>query len=792
MDTSISNEKLRVDFANLKRENFSSPLQKREDEPNVKDLIAKAKLFAASGDLCDSLQLFKQAYNLDPTEKTLKRIQKIEDVINESINDFKDVKVKEELDNKNHEKFVISSELSSKLYPHQIIGINWMYNLYKNGLKGGILADDMGLGKTIQVIVFLEIMFSIEKIRHVLLVLPATIIPNWCKELQKWAPSLKVFCFTGNRISQRKKQLRLAKSNPSVCITTYGLCCGHKDALSEHLNGHTFKWDYIILDEGHKIKNPSRTTRSIHALPASNRIIMTGTPVQNKLRDLWALLDWTLEGSLLGTLTTFQSKYETPIENSRKKGSTVLQLRLGLKLSQSLKELTDPYILRRTKASVKLQSVGNLEHTEFVELGKKNDFVIWTFLSDAQYKIYKDFLSSDSVKSILTSFRSPLVYINILKKICDHPRLLSTRACINLDLLKASDIDGKSDLDQCAANQIDDVSSQDLLEESGKVQFLIKLLKSMKGTNHRTVVFSQSRKILNIIQKILIENQIKVMRVDGEVRDMQEREKRVQQFQNDTSYKVFLLTVQIGGVGLTLTGADRVVIFDPSWNPSVDNQAIDRIYRIGQQKEVIVYRLISCGTVEEKIYRRQVFKSSIIKQMVDKKKDPYRYFTKTELRDLFEISDPKCSTTQIQLQETHGHKYNWSDEVKHHIEGLKELGIFGVSDNGLLFTEAADDFEEVEADNKLTQDILIAKRALEVESDQFAGDTLGRWGGGFGTKSIKTKKNYQEKEISEIKDLEADDSHKIDNSLSKSQNSSLDIIDNNQVSFYFNSFFILN
>ncbi|XP_025033346.1 LOW QUALITY PROTEIN: DNA excision repair protein ERCC-6-like, partial [Python bivittatus] len=377
------------------------------------------------------------------------------------------------------------------------------------------------------------------------------------------------------------------------------------------------------------------------------------------LKELWALFDFACQGSLLGTVKTFQMEYENPITKARAKDASPGEKALGLKISENLMSIIKPYFLRRTKDEIQKQNKSELpshlpgDQSKDVaptmpSLPQKKDFIVWVFLAPVQEEIYRNFLTLDHIKELLISKRSPLAELNILKKLCDHPRLLSARACGHLGL-EASSYSEKevgenepSELPDMKRN-IGHISDERLLQESGKLGFLVALLERLRDEGHRTLVFSQSRKMLDVIERILTHRHFKLMRIDGTVTHLTEREKRIGVFQKDRDYSVFLLTTQVGGIGLTLTAASRVVIFDPSWNPATDAQAVDRAYRIGQKENVIIYRLITCELVEEKIYRRQVFKDSLIRQSTGDKKNPYRYFTMQEIRELFILEDTRSS-----------------------------------------------------------------------------------------------------------------------------------------------------
>jgi len=226
--------------------------------------------------------------------------------------------------------------------------------------------------------------------------------------------------------------------------------------------------------------------------------------------------------------------------------------------------------------------------------------------------------------------------------------------------------------------------------------------------------------MLDIIQRVITHVGHKILRIDGTVITTAERQHIINTFQNDSSYTCFLLTTQVGGVGITLTKADRVVIFDPSWNPASDAQAVDRVYRIGQKKTVVIYRLITCGTLEEKIYRKQIFKEALMKQTTGTSKNPFRYFSRQELRDLFTLDDPYTSKTQMQLEEMHSCHRKTDGELDRHIKFMKTLNIFGISDHNLMYSQeaveapegsAATDHAAIEARVLRAQNLVAAEAA---------------------------------------------------------------------------------
>ncbi|XP_074739018.1 DNA excision repair protein ERCC-6-like [Strix uralensis] len=681
--------------------------QQQEEEERYRGLVSSAKAAAGGGELEEALRLFRLAAAIRPSEKLQGRIQRVEEVL---------AAAAEQEEEEEEEGFVdvcgsgllIYGEMHGKLFQHQREGVAFLYRLHREGRPGGILADDMGLGKTIQVIAFLSGMFDAELIQHVLLVMPTTLVSSWLAEFARWTPGLRVKEFHGTSKTERTRNLERVQRKDGIIITSYQMLVNNwKQLATSH--EQEFVWDYVILDEAHKIKCPSnKTTKCVHAIPAKHRLLLTGTPVQNNLREMWSLFDFACQGSLLGTAKTFKMEYENPITRAREKDATLGEKALGLKISENLMTIIKPYFLRRTKEDIKNNHADKPdaplpENSAPVmpSLTRKNDFVVWVYLAPVQEEIYRNFLSLDHVKEVLMTTRSPLAELTVLKKLCDHPRLLPARACVQLGLEEQEHSEqghGSEAGMLSGANEIDHLSDETVIQESGKMLFLVGLLERLREEGHRTLVFSQSRKMLDIIEHVLSCRQFKIMRIDGTIAHLTEREKRINAFQSNKDYSVFLLTTQVGGVGITLTAASRVVIFDPSWNPATDAQAVDRAYRIGQKENVVIYRLITCGTVEEKIYRRQVFKDSLIRQTTGDKKNPFRYFSKQELRELFTLEDTRTSATQIQLQSLHATQRNTDLQLDEHIAYLHSLEMFGISDHDLIYTMEIAHEEQVESE----------------------------------------------------------------------------------------------
>ncbi|XP_038559147.1 DNA excision repair protein ERCC-6-like [Micropterus salmoides] len=711
-------------------------------------LIQDAKDVFRQGDTSKALEFFKSAYNIHQSQKLETRIKKIEELIAQNDSEEED----EEFVNVNNSGLMLFKDLYDKLYDYQRDGVAFMYSLYRDGRKGGILADDMGLGKTIQVISFLSGMYDNELVKHALLVMPTSLITNWTKEFAKWTPGMRVKEFHGTSKGERTRNLERVQRRGGVVITTYTMLMNNWQQLSSY-HGREFTWDYMILDEAHKIKTSStKTAKSASAIPSKHRVLLTGTPVQNNLKEMWALFDFACQGTLLGTAKTFKTEYENPITRAREKDATPGEKVLGTRMSENLMAIIKPYFLRRTKAEVQKNKMsgthqgnkdGQVQNPQkdsgavMPTLTRKNDLIVWTYLSSAQKDIYRQFISLDHIKELLMTSRSPLAELTILKKLCDHPRLLSAAAIAKLGLDESTAESQQSDDTETDAHSIANVSDDTLISESGKLVFLFALLERLREEGHRTLVFAHYRKVLDILERILVNRGFKVMRLDGTITQIAERERRITKFQTDKRYSVFLLTTQVGGVGITLTAADRVVIYDPSWNPATDAQAVDRAYRIGQTENVVIYRLITCGTVEEKIYRRQVFKDSLIRQNTGDKKNPFRYFSKQELKELFTLEDTRSSSTQLQLQALHSRHRRTDPELDEHIAHLHAMEMFGISDHDLMFSldvnhdEAPEDQEAhhyIEGRVQKAQELMKAESELQMQlTENMASSTEPAW-----------------------------------------------------------------
>ncbi|KAL9233353.1 hypothetical protein vseg_008368 [Gypsophila vaccaria] len=586
--------------------------------------------------------------------------------------------------------YKLPAKIGKMLYPHQRDGLKWLWSLHCQG-KGGILGDDMGLGKTMQIAGYLAGMFNSRLINRAMIVAPKTLIPHWIKELTVVGLSKMIKEYFGTCPKLRQYELQFVLQDKGILLTTYDIVRNNTKQLCgsgfyDEDNDDSL-WDYMILDEGHLIKNPStQRAKSLLQIPCAHRIIISGTPIQNNLKELWALFNFCCP-DLLGDKQFFKEKYENPILRGNDKKASERDKRIGSMVAKELRERIQPYFLRRMKNEVFCVD-GPAENAQ---LSQKNELIVWLQLTSSQRHLYEAFLKSEIVLSAFDG--SPLAAITILKKICDHPYLLTKRAAEDLlegmdSMLNQEDRGLAEKLATHAADLTDEDDFQEKQNVSCKISFILSLLEKLIPEGHKVLIFSQTRKMLNLIQESLVTHGFEFLRIDGTTK-ANDRLKIVNEFQEGHGAPIFMLTSQVGGLGLTLTNADRVIVVDPAWNPSTDNQSVDRAYRIGQKKDVIVYRLITCGTIEEKMYRMQVFKGGLFKTATEHKEQT-RYFTQQDLKELFSL--PKdgfdVSPTQLQLHEEHGDQISLSDYLKDHIKLLESFGIGGVSDHSLLYSKS--------------------------------------------------------------------------------------------------------
>ena len=509
-----------------------------------------------------------------------------------------------------------------KLFNHQRIGVQWMASLHDSIIGGGILADDMGLGKTMQTLAFLGSLMRAKTISNSIVVCPKSVVRCWEREANlilknMCVPKATVYAVTSDMSKEKRLQIFSdsycsSVNAPRLVITTYGLVTNHITDLNSIANANSeHHWWYVILDEGHQIKNSNtKTSQDVRILSRNEktrRLLLTGTPIQNNMRELYAIFDWATSSKLLGSIKTFMNRYGNIIEEGRQRNASEWTVKKSNEMNTELQRKLQPYFLQR------------LKKTEFEgTMPGKKELVVFTRLSAKQRRMYSDYTKG----IIFDSELSPLAAVSWLKMLCGHPSLVKE-----------------------ASRKYIDCDSDLLLKDSAKLKVLIDLLIRLKHSGHRTLVFSQSTKMLDVIETVFTQSSVSYLRIDGSTAGNL-RQKAVDDFNDcDNRIDAMLLSTKAAGVGLTLTGADRAIIFDPSWNPSEDSQAVDRCYRIGQTKDVTVYRFIAAGTVEEKMYEKQVHKDGIKRVVLSSDSATARYFDNSELKDLFKLGDEGVSDT---------------------------------------------------------------------------------------------------------------------------------------------------
>ncbi|MDP4204791.1 MAG: DEAD/DEAH box helicase [Bacteroidota bacterium] len=489
--------------------------------------------------------------------------------------------------------------LKAQLRSYQTEGFSWMEHLRINKF-GGCLADDMGLGKTLQT---LTLLLKQKKEHHdpmsfylreegqlslfgaqapskpiqpaSLIVVPTSLIHNWENEIKKFTPKLKCFRYVG---SKRKKNIKLGLiiQHYDIILTTYGTLRNDFQTLSQYL------FYYLILDESQYIKNPaSKTYKAVLQIKSQHKLVITGTPIENSLLDLWAQLNF-LNPGLLGSMKYFQQEYIQPVEK-----------RNDEEQQAKLKKLIQPFILRRTKDEVARDLPPLTEQVLFCEMSPEQKEIY----EEEKSAVRNQIMNSVDQNGIEQSTIMVLQGLTRLRQLANHPVLLR----------------------------------DDYTADSGKFNEILRSISNLMAENHKVLIFSTFVSHLNLLAKSFIKKGWKYTILTGQTTD---REKVINEFQEDENTRIFLISLKAGGVGLNLTSADYVFIIDPWWNPAAENQAINRAHRIGQDKKVFVYRFIAKHTIEQKIQHLKERKSKLAELFINSN-NPLKTITREEIIELF-------------------------------------------------------------------------------------------------------------------------------------------------------------
>lgn len=555
--------------------------------------------------------------------------------------------------------FELPVAIKATLRKYQQEGVNWLAFLNKYHLHG-ILCDDMGLGKTLQTICIVasDHHLRAEKFAETkadefrklpsLIICPPSLTGHWEQEINQYAPFLKVVVYAGG--PSLRAGIRSQIPDADVVVTSYDVCRNDIDVLADH------SFNYCVLDEGHIIKNSaSKLTKSVKKISAEHRLILSGTPIQNNVLELWSLFDFLMPG-FLGTEKIFMEKFAKPIAASRNSKTSSKEQEAGALALESLHKQVLPFMLRRLKEDVLSDLPPKIIQDYYCEL------------SDLQKKLYKDFANKQKnvVKDELlkddameTDEGSPKTHIfqalQYMRKLCNHPALvvspnhpqaaevasfLASKKSDLRDIEHAPKLKSlKTLLLECGIGVRDSEYSGSKYKNKQKQQQLI----SSEGviSEHRALIFCQLKDMLDIVEEELLKKHmpsVTYMRLDGRT-DPRNRQAIVRKFNEDPSIDVLLLTTKVGGLGLNLTGADTVIFVEHDWNPMNDLQAMDRAHRLGQKKVVNVYRLITKSTLEEKIMGLQKFKMNIASTIVNQQNAGLASMDTNQLLDLFDVDE---------------------------------------------------------------------------------------------------------------------------------------------------------
>jgi len=544
------------------------------------------------------------------------------------------------LDPKKAEPFHIPVAIKAELRPYQQDGVNWLAFLNKYHLHG-ILCDDMGLGKTLQTLCIVASDHHMRAEEYArtkaaefrplpsLIICPPTLSGHWQQEIRQYAPFLSCVAYVGGPAERRRKKNDLEKAD--IVITSYEICRNDNSVFIP------ISWNYCVLDEGHLIKNPkAKNTLAVKKVLCNHRLILSGTPIQNNVLELWSLFDFLMPG-FLGTEKVFHDRFAKPIAASRNAKSSSKEQEAGALAIESLHKQVLPFLLRRLKEEVLNDLPPKILQNYYCDL------------SDLQKQLFGDFFRKEkkTIESNLgTGNKEAKQHIfqalQYMRKLCNSPALVVKEGHNQYAALQKQLAASKSSLrDVAHAPKL--LALRDLLvdcgigltEEPGNISA------SNYVSQHRALIFCQMKEMLDMVQTEVMDKllpSVQFLRLDGNV-EATKRQNIVNQFNTDPSYDCLLLTTSVGGLGLNLTGADTVIFVEHDWNPQKDIQAMDRAHRIGQKKVVNVYRLITRGTLEEKILSLQRFKIDIASTVVNQQNAGLNTMATDQILDLFNLGE---------------------------------------------------------------------------------------------------------------------------------------------------------
>mmetsp|Transcript_26300 Transcript_26300/g.43079 ORF Transcript_26300/g.43079 Transcript_26300/m.43079 type:complete len:716 (+) Transcript_26300:238-2385(+) len=538
---------------------------------------------------------------------------------------------------------VVDPIISKFLRPHQIEGVQFLWDCVtgeKNTEEhcGCILADEMGLGKTFQTITLIWTLLrqgkhGVPLVKKFIIIAPASLVKNWSNEILKWlqASRLQLVSLSDTVKEKVLKGIEEFQTRP-LCA---GLIISYETfrAQSELFIGK--RCDLLICDEAHRLKNSeAKQTQAIAALGCKRVVLLSGTPVQNDLEEFFNMIEICNPG-MLGTRGEFRKEYENPIMQGRDALATQEDQKKGVDASKKLSDITSRFLMRRTSSILQKYLPPKVELVVFCKLSTLQLALYKQFLASAERKVNKDIENRKTAGALSA--------ITELKKLCNDPSLIHAKSISD---------NPPVGLEKCAAlfppGYRSDVYHP---EHSGKISVLDQMLSNIKaeGQDDAMVLVSNYTQTLDLFEVMCRARKYSYLRLDGTT-STSKRQKLVDQFNNrDNRIFLFLLSSKAGGCGLNIIGANRLVLFDPDWNPATDAQAMGRVWRDGQRKKVYIYRFLATGSLEEKIYQRQITKQSLSSVVIDENSDAERNFSADDMRELFVLEENTNSDTHDRI-----------------------------------------------------------------------------------------------------------------------------------------------
>ncbi|KAJ1463061.1 SNF2 family N-terminal domain-containing protein [Pelagophyceae sp. CCMP2097] len=485
--------------------------------------------------------------------------------------------------------------VGGELKGYQVEGLRWLATLYENGLSG-ILADEMGLGKTIQVIALVAHIREKSVKGPIIIAAPLATLPNWIKEFRKWTPSIRVVLYHGSKEDRKKMradslQVRHSQEeNFPVIITSFEMCIVDRAALAH------FHFKYLVIDEGQRVKNRDcRLVRELKKLNSENRLLLSGTPIQNTLEELWSLLNF-VNPQIFDDLRVFQSWFGFRNIGQETQVDDILGEQQKDRIVTKLHEILRPFLLRRVKSDV----LAGL-------LPPKQEIVVYAAMTPLQ-RTYEELLLQNRLRSELEKHGVQMT----AKDVSEMNLLMNQRKNANHPFLFGEPTDANGEF-VGVANPLS------LVNASGKFRLLERMLPRLKAGKHKVLLFSQMTELLNILEDYLRGKGWKYFRIDGSVK-LAERQRQIDEFnaepKGENDLFIFMLSTRAGGLGINLASADTCILFDSDWNPHQDSQAMDRCHRIGQTRPVLVFRFLTSGSVEIAMMEKQIAKKKLERMAV--------------------------------------------------------------------------------------------------------------------------------------------------------------------------------